>query len=97
MDRNNRLSSFSPHILNASGGGVQRPAKVTLDVLAWRHHLFLLAAIHPIRADTGVQMDVDLVEIDRNFPGFDSLNRAADGGQTPVLRGFGQGPTVGLG
>ena len=79
---------YARRIVNASRFGVQGSAYIPLDVLPRRHHFLLFAAIHPIRADLGVQMNVDLVKIESHFPGLHPMHCPANHPQTPVFCGL---------
>ena len=67
LDKQQAVLPFALHMVNAPRLDIQSPADIPLDVLARRHHLFLLAAVHPVRTDLGVQVNVHLVKIDRHF------------------------------
>lgn len=55
---------------------VQRSGQITLDVVARRHHLFLLTTHHPIQTDLRVEMDIYLILVNRYLP-------SRQGGQEP--------------
>jgi hypothetical protein len=67
-----------------AGRRVPRAAQVPLDVLAGRDHLLLLAPVHPVEADLGVQVNVDLIRVHRHGAR-QRRQRPADVGQAPVL------------
>src|ERR1700730_11754542 len=55
------------HPVNLAGAHVLRSSQITLLVLPRRHGLFLLPMAHPIQANLGIQMHIDLVFVDRDF------------------------------
>src|SRR3954463_16274797 len=54
--------------------GIPRAGKVTLLIAPWCQNLLLPPALGPVRSDLGIEMNVDLVEVQHDLVGGESVD-----------------------